>query len=168
MFDSGDFGSHRSPSGLDPVVDVVGVPAEVYFSPEDRGDTRLVELLRNARASILFLAYSFTSDPLGEALLEQFAAGLEVRGVFDESQADGQGAEYGPLRQAGLDVRLDGNSGLMHHKVMVIDDEIVVLGSYNFTRAANQSNDENFIVLQDGGIAALYRAEFERIYSHGH
>lgn len=167
MFTLGEFGGDRQASGLDPSVDVVGVRVEVYFSPEDQAERRVVELVRGARSSILVLAYSFTSDPLARALLDQAGAGLEVRGVFDESQADGQGAEYAPLRQAGLNVRLDGSPGLMHNKVLILDHETVVLGSYNFTRAANQTNDENLLVIHDPGTAALYGQEFERIYNAG-
>jgi phosphatidylserine/phosphatidylglycerophosphate/cardiolipin synthase-like enzyme len=55
----------------------------------------------------------------------------------------------------------------MHNKVLVIDDKIVVFGSFNFTRAANQSNDENLIVVFDSSIAAQYRNVFEQIYQAG-
>jgi phosphatidylserine/phosphatidylglycerophosphate/cardiolipin synthase-like enzyme len=167
MFTDGKFGTQRDASDLDPALDVVGVPVEVYFSPEDRPEKRLVKLVRDAQKSVLVLAYSFTSDPLSDALLDRADAGVAVRGVFDTSQADGKGADYGHLRQAGLDVRLDGNTGLMHNKVLIIDDQIVVLGSYNFTRAANQANDENLVVVFDPYIARQYRESFDRIYQAG-
>jgi phosphatidylserine/phosphatidylglycerophosphate/cardiolipin synthase-like enzyme len=167
MFTDGRFGPNRSAPALDPDLEVGGVPVEVYFSPEAPPEQRLVALIQGAQKSIRVLAYSFTSDKLAAALRDQAAAGLAVQGVFDESQVDGQGAEYAPLRQAGLDVRLDGSPGLMHNKVLVIDDKIVVFGSFNFTRAANQSNDENLIVVFDSSIAAQYRNVFEQIYQAG-
>jgi phosphatidylserine/phosphatidylglycerophosphate/cardiolipin synthase-like enzyme len=168
MFEDDRFGPDRLPSALSAAVTVEGTPVEVYFSPADRAEKHLVELVRGANKSIRMLAYSFTSDALGEALMDQAAAGLVVQIVCDEDQADGQGAEYAALRQAGLDVRLDGNSGLMHNKVLIIDDEIVVLGSYNFTRAANQTNDENVVVVMSAQLAGQYQAAFERIYRAGH
>ena len=168
MFEDDRFGPDRSPSGLPADVTVGETPVEVYFSPADRAEKRLVELVRGANKSIRMLAYSFTSDALGEALMDQAAAGLAVQIVCDEDQADGQGAEYAALRQAGLDVRLDGNSGLLHDKVLIIDDEIVVFGSYNFTRAANQTNDENVVVVMSAQLAAQYQAAFEQIYRAGH
>jgi phosphatidylserine/phosphatidylglycerophosphate/cardiolipin synthase-like enzyme len=167
MFTAGEFGSDRSASTWDPALEVDGVQMEVYFSPEDHPEKRLVELVRGARKSVRVLAYSFTSDALAAALRKQADAGLTIQCVFDESQVDGQGTEYAPLRQGGLDVRLDGNAGLMHNKVLIIDDEIVVLGSYNFTRAANQSNDENLIVVYDAALAGQYQKVFERIYKAG-
>jgi phosphatidylserine/phosphatidylglycerophosphate/cardiolipin synthase-like enzyme len=53
----------------------------------------------------------------------------------------------------------------MHHKVLILDDETVILGSFNFTKSANESNDENVLILHDPGFAARFRAEFERVYT---
>jgi phosphatidylserine/phosphatidylglycerophosphate/cardiolipin synthase-like enzyme len=53
----------------------------------------------------------------------------------------------------------------MHHKVIVIDSQIVVTGSYNFTASAETRNDENLIVIYDPAIAAQYLAEFRRVFS---
>ena len=75
------------------------------------------------------------------------------------------GSEYEPLRAAGLDVRLDGNPNNMHHKVFIIDELIVVTGSYNFSRSAEERNDENTLVLHNPEIAALYLDEFNRVYA---
>jgi phosphatidylserine/phosphatidylglycerophosphate/cardiolipin synthase-like enzyme len=75
------------------------------------------------------------------------------------------GTEYDGFRAAGLDVRLDGEPGLLHHKVIIIDGEIVVMGSYNFTASAEKYNDENLIVIHNSEIAALYMQEFRRAYA---
>ena len=65
----------------------------------------------------------------------------------------------------GLDVRLDGNPGQMHEKVFIVDGEVVVFGSYNFSRNANENNDENVLIIHNRTIAEEFCAEFERIYS---
>ena len=137
---------------------------EIYFSPDDGVAARLVTLIQSAQESIYFMAYSFTSNDIGAAVLERAAAGVTVAGVMDEGQVNsGQGSEFDPFRQAGLDVRLDGNPGLMHHKVIIIDRSIVITGSYNFSASAEEVNDENLIVIYNPVIAAQYRAEFLRI-----
>ena len=88
-----------------------------------------------------------------------------VRGVFDESQAKGNlGGEYERLLENGLNVRLDGNPRGMHHKVILIDDRIVITGSYNFSNNAKTRNDENTLIVYSAEIAALYRQEFERVW----
>jgi phosphatidylserine/phosphatidylglycerophosphate/cardiolipin synthase-like enzyme len=141
-----------------------GTEVEVLFSPDDRVAARLVSLLRGARQRIDVMAYSFTSDALGEALVSRAQDGVNVRGVFDQGQATASGAEFSRLRQAGLDVRLDQSEGLLHHKVIVIDGETVVTGSYNFTRSAEERNDEAILILRDPDLAQRFLSEFERLY----
>lgn len=145
---------------------VDGTPIDVYFSPDDHVQDALLDLLRNAGSSVDFLAYSFTSDPLGEAIRARANAGVKVRGVMDAGQMQSNmGTEYDRFRAAGLDVRLDREDGLMHHKVIIIDRKIVVLGSYNFTASAEKNNDENLLVIHDAGIAGQFLKEFRRVYS---
>jgi phosphatidylserine/phosphatidylglycerophosphate/cardiolipin synthase-like enzyme len=112
------------------------------------------------------MAYSFTSDPLGEAIRERARDGVNVVGVMDAGQvASNIGTEYDAFNQAGLEVHQDGIPGLMHHKVMIIDEEIVVLGSYNFTNSAETRNDENLVVIYNTDIAAQFTTELRRVYS---
>jgi phosphatidylserine/phosphatidylglycerophosphate/cardiolipin synthase-like enzyme len=164
MFTQGCFGSDSPANTPYPVVSVGSTRIETYFSPEDGTGERLVALIRGARQSVYFLAYSFTSDEIAEALLERARVGVPVVGVMDESQAKtNSGAEYDRLRDQGLDVYMDGNPENMHHKVFLIDEKVVVTGSYNFSASAEERNDENTLILHDRQIAALYRAEFERV-----
>lgn len=149
-----------------PRVTIDGTPLDIYFSPDDHVQAALVDLLDNAQLSIYFLAYSFTADPLGEAIRQRAAAGVKVAGVMEADQvASNIGSEYDAFRAAGLDVRLDGNSGLMHHKVMIIDGQIVVMGSYNFTASAETTNDENLIVIYNSDVASQFMQEFQRVYA---
>ncbi len=166
MFDDDRFGPDRGSATPFPQVSVNGTALDVYFSPDDHVQTALLDLLNNAASSIDFLAYSFTSDPLSEAIRGRAEAGVRVRGVMDEGQMkSNRGTEYDRFHAAGLDVRLDGDAGLMHHKVLIIDKEIVVLGSYNFTASAEKSNDENVLVIHSPEIAARFLQEFRRVYS---
>jgi len=65
----------------------------------------------------------------------------------------------------GIDVKLDGNKQTMHNKVFIIDNKIVITGSYNFTEKANEQNNENAIVVHNEEFASRYEDEFEEIYS---
>ena len=136
----------------------------VYFSPEDHVQQQILDMIGIAQSSIEFLGYSFTADPLAEALIEKSQQGVEVRGVMDAvSAASNIGTEYDRFRQAGLDVHLASTVGAMHHKVIIIDGQMVMLGSYNFTRSAEENNDENFLIIHDPDMAIAFQAEFERI-----
>ena len=167
MFLDHKFGSQSGQDTPFPAFKVGNTPVEVYFSPDDGVQDRLVQLVEAANDQIDFLAYSFTQDDLADAMLDRDRKGIEVRGVLDAEQAASNiGGEYERLADAGLDVRLDNYSGLMHHKVIVIDHQIVIFGSYNFSRAAETKNDENVMIIDDAAIAQLFEHEFEDIYAH--
>ena len=88
-----------------------------------------------------------------------------MRGVFDEAQAKSNlGGEYERLLENGADVRLDGNRRGMHHKVILIDDQILITGSYNFSNNAKARNDENTLIIHSPEVGAIYRQEFERVW----
>ncbi len=164
MFLQDQFGLSGAPATPYPSVTVEGTQVEVFFSPEDDTADRLVELVQSAQRSVRFMAFSFTSDPLASALHAAIQRGVSVQGVMERDQvASNIGSEYDFLRRAGIDVRLDGNSRSMHHKVLIIDDQIVVTGSYNFSANAEDSNDENLLVLHSAQIADQYLAEYERV-----
>jgi phosphatidylserine/phosphatidylglycerophosphate/cardiolipin synthase-like enzyme len=92
-----------------------------------------------------------------------------VAGVMDDDQINSnQGTEYDSFRQAGVDVRRDGNAGQMHHKVIIIDRTIVITGSYNFSASAEQHNDENVVIINNPEVASQYMAEFQRVYEQAH
>lgn len=150
----------------DPKVTMEGTLVETYFSPDDGVQTRLMELLESARESIHFLAFSFTADPLGEAMRNRAAAGVTVSGVMEAEQvASNTGTEYDPFLQSGMDVLLDMNTGLMHHKVIVIDESIVVTGSYNFSSSAEERNDENLVIIHNPEVARVFMNEYQRVYT---
>jgi len=165
MFVNKRFGSGSPANTPYPTFSLNGTLLEVYFSPDDGTAARLLALIQEARESIYFLAYSFTSDELADALIAQARAGLRVEGVLERSQAESNyGAQFERLRQAGIEVRLDGNPRSMHHKVIVLDDEVVVTGSYNFSNSAETKNDENILIIHSPEIAASYVSEFSRIF----
>lgn len=162
MFDKRRFGPSRPPT-VQTQLTIAGTRVENYFSAEDRISERLAPLLKGAQKSIRFLAFSFTDDTLGKILIERAKAGVSVSGVMEQRGADTEHSEYGPLRNAGIDVLLDGNPYVMHHKVFVVDESIVVLGSYNFSANADKDNDENILFIYNRDIARQYLDEFERV-----
>lgn len=169
MFEDDLFGPDVRLATPYPELDVEGVLIGVYFSPDDGVASHLLDLIQSASESLYFMAFSFTSDELANAILERAQNGVIVAGVMEESQVESNvGSEYDRFRQAGLDVRLDGNPRNMHHKVILIDSRVVVTGSYNFSNSAETRNDENVLVFHDPRIAAQVMAEFERVFADGH
>lgn len=166
MFVADAFGPGSPANTPYPQLTVDSINLEVYFSPDDGVLNHILALVSSAKQSVYFMAYSFTSDELAEALLERAGAGVEVMGVFEADQYNANiGTEFDRLSDAGLQVRLDGNPNHMHHKVLIIDEQIIITGSYNFSASAEQRNDENLLVIDDAALARLYLAEFQRVLS---
>lgn len=164
MFEEDRFGALSLEDTPRRQLTVAGVPLEILFSPDDGAADRVLDLIDEAEISLEFAAFSFTSDSIGDHVLAAAGRSVRVRGVMETTQAGGSGSEYETLRSAGLDVRLDGNPFNMHHKFLIIDGEIVVTGSYNYTLSAEEHNDENVLIIHDREIADMYGGEFNRIF----
>ncbi len=142
----------------------IRVPVEVYFAPEDRVASHLIPLLRSARQSVRFLAFSFTNPSIANTLIDLHRRGISVQGVVERRGSSDPSSQYSRLAEAGIPVLQDGNPYIMHHKVFIVDNEAVVLGSYNFTGNAEKNNDENLLILHSPEVASAFRTEFERVW----
>ena len=111
------------------------------------------------------MAFSITHDDLGHAMLARANAGVDVSSVFEKVGSQTQYAELIKLFCANIPIRQDGNPSFLHHKYIVVDDQIVNIGSLNFSNNANTSNDENVIIVDNSDIAALYIQEFVRVWT---
>lgn len=136
----------------------------IYFSPNGGCKDQVISWINRANISVHVLIYSFTLDDVSDALMAARQRGVEVRIVFEKSQIS-QYSEYQKLRAAGIPVRNDTNSYSMHNKVMIIDGEIVLTGSFNWSAAAENENDENLIIIKSIPIAAIYEKEFTKIWN---
>ena len=165
MFSRRQFGPQKREGAAEPVLEIGGVRVENYFAPKDGVASRLVATIREARESVYFLAFSFTHDGIGQAIIDKAAAGVRVAGVFETTGSSTRFSEYGRMKDAGLEVYQDGSPYAMHHKVVIIDERAVVFGSFNFSEGADESNDENVLIVHDPALAQAFKAEFDRVLS---
>lgn len=134
---------------------------ENYFCPEDKCEEQAIKALNNAKESIFFMTFSFTSEAIAETLKNKKKEGINVEGITEERRINRKEEQWKTLIDAGINVTPDHNPHLLHHKVFIIDNTIVILGSYNPTAAANTKNDENIIITYDETIAQRFVKEFE-------
>jgi len=139
---------------------------QVYFSPGGSPTTALVKALDNAKASVLVQAYSFTSAPIASALKRAHDRGVDVMVVLDNSQWSEKYTSATFLRHAGIPIWVDSEHALAHNKVMIIDENIVITGSFNFTKAAEERNAENLLIIQDALIAQKYINNWNECRGH--
>ena len=157
------FGQSKPKGVPNPRLTIGPLAIENYFAPQDEVGARIVHRVNGALQSIQFLAFSFTDDAIGQAMLARHKAGVKVRGVFETTGSQTRFSEYGRMKEAGLEVYLDGNPYVMHHKVIVLDGKTTIFGSYNFSANADQDNDENILFVDDPGLAGKFLEEVERM-----
>ena len=129
---------------------------EVYFSPHGGATDAIVKELDKAKSTVLVQAYSFTSYRIAKGLLDAHKRGVRVEVLLDKSQRTDQYSSATFLLNAGIPVKIDAQHAIAHNKVMIIDGETVITGSFNFTKAAEESNAENLLVIKDKKLAERY------------
>lgn len=132
----------------------------VCFTPGGQCTGLIVDEIAGARRSIDVQAYSFTSPEILQALVDAHGRGVAVRVIVDKSQKTERYSGLTFVRNAGVPVWIDARVAIAHNKVMILDRETVITGSFNFTRSAQERNAENVLVLKDPELAARYEANW--------
>ena len=130
---------------------------EVAFSPNGGGAGLIIRTIGEAKKTIQVQAYSFTNADIAKALLDAHKRGVNVRVVLDKSQETEKYTSATFLANAGVPVRIDDDFAIAHSKIMILDEETVITGSFNFTKAAEERNAENVLVIRGNReLAKLY------------
>lgn len=136
----------------------------VHFSPRGGTAQADVDEIARAKKSIRVFAYSFTSQPIADALVAARLRSVDVQMVVDPvAVATGKGNQ---CIKAGIPVWVDHQHAIMHDKVLIIDQQTVATGSFNFSVQAEQSNAENSIVIECPALAAVYLKNWSEHQSH--
>lgn len=146
-----------------------GMSAEVmgvYFTPPTGAAGAIVEAIESAQQEVVVQAYGFTHNGIAQAILRAQKRGVSVRVLMDEKSRTTNQYVIDLLLGDSVPYRLDGKHAIAHNKVMVIDTQIVVTGSYNFTNAAETRNAENVLILRSVELARAYRENFEQHWAH--
>jgi len=126
----------------------------VCFTPNPKCQKLIITTLRQAKRSIYVQAYSFTDPEIVQALLYQASKGIKVFVLLDKSNK--QSTIPSLLINHHIQVRFDSPKGIAHNKVMILDEETVITGSYNFSKAAYLRNTENVLFLKNKELATTY------------
>lgn len=141
-------------------------PPEVRFSPHGGCTAEVVRRIDGAKCRVRVLAYSFTSEPIALALARAKARGVDVRVIVDSDQLHAPGNRIAELHAEGVPVKLDAFHAIAHNKVTLVDRDVILTGSFNYSAAAERSNAENLLTLHDCRLAALYLAEWSKHDGH--
>jgi phosphatidylserine/phosphatidylglycerophosphate/cardiolipin synthase-like enzyme len=139
---------------------------EVHFSPNGKCTDAIIRELDKAKNTVLVQAFSFTSAPIAKALLNAHKRGLKVEVILDKSQRTDQYSSATFFYNAGIPVKIDAQHAIAHNKIMIIDGETLITGSFNFTKAAEEKNAENLLVLRDRKLAEKYIKNWQEHERH--
>lgn len=143
---------------------------EWAFTQEDQHPEKLlVSVMDQATSTMDIAIYSLTHPDIVKGILDAKKRGVTVRIISDEQQSGGKTQQQAlkMLHNAGIPIKIDNHSGLMHLKMTIVDKKIATNGSFNYSKAASTTNDEVIMVLHDKKIAQSFGDEFERMWKDG-
>jgi phosphatidylserine/phosphatidylglycerophosphate/cardiolipin synthase-like enzyme len=138
----------------------------VCFTPNGKCTAVIVDQIDNAKTEILIQAYSFTSAPIAKALVNAHKKGIHVEIILDKSN---KSKKYGAgdfTAHMGVATYIDSRHAIAHNKIMIIDKEIVITGSFNFTRAAEEKNAENILIISSKELAKYFLDNWQEHKGH--
>ncbi|MCC6620310.1 MAG: endonuclease [Deltaproteobacteria bacterium] len=139
--------------------------SEAWFAPHMDVCGRIIHAFRSARARVDVCVFTVTDDRITRAILDAHRRGVKIRVVSDDDKSGDLGSDIERLAEAGVSVRIDRTPVHMHHKFAIFDGDMLMTGSYNWTRSANDENHENLLVTFDPALVAAYTKELERVWS---
>ena len=138
-------------------------PTQVCFSPNGGCTESIVSQIDKAKSEILVQAFSFTSAPIAKALVNAHKRGIKVEAILDKSQKSERYTSATFISNVGIPTYIDSKHAIAHNKIMIIDRETVITGSFNFTKAAEEKNAENLLIIKNEDLAKVY---IENWYKH--
>lgn len=146
---------------------------QAYFTPQDNCEQKIIYVIDHAKKQILLHAYGFTSDGISKALGRALARGVVVRLLLDKSNIKAvskqpvTAQDYSTLKALNhidkAEVVIDYSPGISHNKIIIADD-IVITGSFNFTTSAQSRNAENIVIINNSKISDIYKKNWQIRY----
>lgn len=139
------------------------IEIDAWFSPKGGCEATVINWINRANSTIHILMYSFSSEPISDALIDAHSRGIEVKVVLEEDRVNSF-SKYDELDAAGIEIYLDQNPRKMNNKVMIVDSKMVLTGSYDWTNDSENFNNENLIVINDFILAELFEEVFDKVW----
>lgn len=137
----------------------------VYFFPNAKNEKYLIEMLRTCKQSLNVAIFSLTRDNFAKSLIEVFKRGVKVRVIADDECVKNYGSDIYTLAANGIPCKTDNSAQFhMHNKYAIIDESVIVTGSFNWTTQAINNNQENLLFYEDKDLAKQYLSEFDKLW----
>lgn len=163
------YGAAVLPSNQVAAATTGGVVDWAFTRAGQHPEQKLEDVIGSAKKSLDIAIYSLTNPDIVEAIKQAKKRGVAVRIITDEGEAKNRTQQdaLNTLKNAGIPIKVDNHSGLMHLKVTIADKSVVTTGSFNYTTAASTTNDEVLVVIRNSSIASAWDEQFERMWNDG-
>ncbi|WP_308634868.1 phospholipase D-like domain-containing protein [Paenibacillus silvisoli] len=143
------------------------IDAEWAFT-QDGGhpDQLLIRVINEAEASLDIAIYSLTKPDIVDAIKKAKKRGVKVRIITDRTQSKGKSQKEALklLGSAGIPMKVNKHSGLMHLKMTIADGKTATTGSFNYSKSASTDNDEILMVLRNSEVAESFAQQFQEMW----
>lgn len=140
------------------------IKASAYFSPGEDCLHRIRRLIGEASNSVDICVFTITDNRIVRKLEEAMERRLRIRVISDDDKSEDLGSDLDHLRRVGIECRFDRTTAHMHHKFAIADSDLLLTGSYNWTRSASTENNENIVVTNNTKLVSSFQAEFDRMW----
>ena len=135
-----------------------------YFSPGEEGRDAIVAEINQARESLCICVFTISDNLISEAIKNAHSRNVKVRIITDDDKTFDRGSDIYELKEFGIPIRTDNTRNHMHHKFAVVDRELLMTGSYNWTRSAFKYNHENIMLISDANAVDCFCQEFDKLW----
>ncbi len=139
--------------------------SEAYFSPGKACRSAIIHQIIQAVKKIDICVFTISDDLIVNAILSAHKKGIDIKVLTDDDKTKDLGSDIEQLSKEGVAVKIDDTPNHMHHKFMVVDDQTLITGSYNWTRSAAKYNYENILLTKDPGAIKAYLNEFNKLWN---
>lgn len=137
---------------------------EAYFSPGNDCKNAIIDEINKATKSIKICVFTISDNDISRAIEEAYQRRIEIKIITDDDKSNDKGSDIYTLFHSGIEIKTDRSENHMHHKFAIIDDEILISGSFNWTRSASKYNQENIIITDNSVLISKFQNQFEFLW----
>ncbi|VAW72482.1 hypothetical protein MNBD_GAMMA10-583 [hydrothermal vent metagenome] len=153
----------RVVKAIQPIRSGLQLQSAACFSPGHDCRNNIIRLIKSAKKSLSICVFTISDNKITDAILAAHKRGIEVVVISDNDKANDRGSDIYQLREKGLNVILDQSPHHMHHKFMLVDNKVLLNGSFNWTRSATDVNQENILITYEDELVTLFQRRFEKM-----
>jgi phosphatidylserine/phosphatidylglycerophosphate/cardiolipin synthase-like enzyme len=138
--------------------------SHAFFSPGSACKNAIIHHLKHAKNTVEICVFTISDNNITHQILATHKRGIHVKIITDDDKINDLGSDIRELHNSGIPVKVDGTRSLMHNKFCIIDKQLIITGSYNWTNSAANRNFENILVNNDAKVVKSYQQEFEHLW----